>query len=262
MAERTARLIFACGALALVLSVEVSAQAPADAAVRERRATASKAEETSGGADELRKQVEAETRPAERARLQLTLAERMADAGRKAEALALLRTLLAEERFDPPFFYNVGNTFARLEEAGAAVEAYRKAVAQRRGNYARAQHNLGVVLTRLGRWEEAEAALTAAIRLENYNYAEASYSLGRLHALRGEAGLAIEQWATTLRLKPDHAPSAVALARALAEDGDPARSLKVLDDFAARFVRLGKAVPREIEVARGELGAASNVAAE
>ncbi|HEV2862443.1 MAG TPA: tetratricopeptide repeat protein [Pyrinomonadaceae bacterium] len=269
MADRTARLIFACGALGLALSVEASAQqqAPADAAVRERRAGVQKVEETkaegtSGGEDDLRRQLADETRPAERARLQRELVERAAADGRKAEAVALLREMLAEERFDPPFFYNVGNTFARLDEPGPAAEAYRKAISQRRGNYARAQHNLGVVLTRLGRWEEAEAALTAAVKLENFNYPEASYSLGRLYALRGEAGLAIEQWANALRLKPDHEPSAVALARALAEDGDPPRALKVLDDFAARAAKLGKAAPREVEIARGEIVAASNVAPE
>ena len=78
----------------------------------------------------------------------------------------------------------------RPSNANAWGLAYGKAVAQRRGNYARAQHNLGVVLTRLGRWEEAEGALRAALRLENDTYAEASYSLGRLHALRGETDLA------------------------------------------------------------------------
>ncbi|HLM55812.1 MAG TPA: tetratricopeptide repeat protein, partial [Pyrinomonadaceae bacterium] len=183
MADRTARLIFACGAVALALSGGASAQrAPADAAVRERRVVAPKVEETkaegtSDGEKELRRQLAAETRPAERARLRRELVERTAADGRRAEAVALLREMLAEERFDPPFFYNVGNTFARLDEAGAAVEAYGKAIAQRRGNYARAQHNLGVVLIRLGRWDEAQAALSAAIRLENYNYAEAGYSL-------------------------------------------------------------------------------------
>ncbi len=261
------RFIFACGlaALALVRAGEARAQAPtAGEAVRERRAaveTAAKAEAASEGADGLRERLSAETNPAERARLQRELADRLAAEGRKDEAVALLRSMLSEERFDPPFFYNVGNSFARLDEAGAAVEAYRKAVAQRRGSYARAQHNLGVVLTRLGRWEEAETALSAALRLESFAYAEASYSLGRLYALRGEAGLAIEEWTRTLRLKPDHTAAAVALAGALAEDGDPAQALKVLDDFAARVSRREAGVPREVEIARGEVLAAANVAA-
>jgi tetratricopeptide (TPR) repeat protein len=215
-----------------------------------------------GGLDELRARIATASVGAERARLQHALVERLTESGARAEAVELLRSMLAEERFDPPFFYNVGNALARLGESDAAVEAYRKAVAQRHGNYSRAQHNLGVVLTRLGRWEEAEESLTAALRQESYTYAGASYSLGRLHALRGEAGLAIEEWRRTLRIEPGHAGAAVALARALAEDGDPARALAVLDDFGARLTRRGAAVPREVTVARGEIVAAANVAAE
>ncbi|HEV3468231.1 MAG TPA: tetratricopeptide repeat protein, partial [Pyrinomonadaceae bacterium] len=202
--------------------------------------------------EELRARIEAEKDKAARARMQRELVERLTAAGRTAEAVASLRAMLAEERFDPPFFYNVGNQLARLGESGSAVEAYRKAAGQRRGGYARAQHNLGVVLIRLGRWQEAEEALTTALRLESFNYAEASYNLGRLHALRGEAGLAIREWARTLRLKPDHAPAAAALARALAEDGDPKEALAVLDSFSARLARRGLPAPPEVVSARAE----------
>src|SRR2546423_11607879 len=154
--------------------------------------------------------------------------------------------MLSEERFDPQFFYNTGNALARMGESEAAVEAYRKAVAQRRGNYARAQHNLGVVLTRLGRWEEAEEALTSALKLESFTYAEASYSLGRLHALRGESGLATAEWTRTLRIKPDHTDAAAPLARLLAEGGDTTQALAVLDALEERLKRRGAEAPREI----------------
>ena len=233
-----------------------------DAAAKDAASEDGAAKKDEGGADELRAQLASAADASERARLQHALVERLTKSGERAEAVELLRSMLAEERFDPPFFYNTGNALARLGESDAAIEAYRKAVAQRRGNYSRAQHNLGVVLTRLGRWEEAEESLTAALRQESFTYAEASYSLGRLHALRGEAGLAIEEWQRTLRIKPDHADSAVALARALAEDGDAVRGLAVLDDFGARLSRRGAVVPREIALARGEIVAAANVAAE
>src|SRR5215213_2282152 len=200
--------------------------------------------------------------PAERARQRQALAGRLAASGNRAEAVALLRSMLAEERFDPAFFYNTGNALARMGESEAAVEAYRKAVAQRRGNYARAQHNLGVVLMRLGRWEEAEESLTAALKLESFTYAEASYNLGRLHALRGETGLALAEWARTLKLKPDHADAAVALARLLADGGDTPQALAVLDALGESLSRRGLEAPREIAVARGEIIAASNVVGE
>ncbi|HEX6186203.1 MAG TPA: tetratricopeptide repeat protein [Pyrinomonadaceae bacterium] len=245
-------------------------------AVRERRVesaesarsaekSAEKSETTSDASDAeletLRAQAEAAASPAERGRLRLSLAERLAGAGRGAEAAQLLRSLLAEERFDPQLFYNAGNALARLDQSVDAAEAYRKAIAQRRGNYSRAQHNLGVVLTRLGRWEEAEEALRAALRLESNTYAEASYSLGRLHSLRGDAALAAAEWERTLRLKPDHASAAVALARTLAEGGEDERALALLDAFGSRAQRRGDAVPREVTVARGEIVAEANLAA-
>ncbi len=215
-----------------------------------------------GEVEGLRARIASEKDGAERGRLRRALAERLASEGRRGEAVELLRAMLGEERFDPPYFYNTGNTLARLGESSAAIEAYRKAAGQRRGNYARAQHNLGVVLMRLGRWEEAQAALTAALKLENYAYAEASYSLGRLYALRGEAGLAINEWARTLKIKPDHADAAIARARALAEDGDPEEALALLDAFGERFARggAGMPLPREVSVARGEIVAARNIA--
>ena len=219
---------------------------------------------TGGEADieSLRARIASAPEGAARTRLQQELVERLTRAERRTEAVELLRSMLAEQRFDPQFFYNTGNALARLGESESAIEAYRKAVAQRRGNYARAQHNLGVVLIRLGRWEEAEAALSAALKLENYTYAEASYNMGRLHSLRGEAGLAIAEWTRTLRLKADHADAAVALARALAEDGDPEAALAVLDTFGTRLSRRGASVPREVTVARGEIVAYANVAQE
>ncbi|HYE14068.1 MAG TPA: tetratricopeptide repeat protein [Pyrinomonadaceae bacterium] len=275
---RRAALTLASSALALAawapsaLAQDAAAkEGSGDVLVRERRASkeGAKAEaaasaetpaDDEAGLEELRARAGAEKNAQERGRLQRALVERLTAAGRKAEAVSLLRGMLAEDRFDPPFFYNTGNALARLGESEAAVEAYRKAVAQRRGNYARAQHNLGVVLARLGRWEESEAALTAALKLENYTYAEASYSLGRLHALRGEAGQAIAEWERTLRLDPSHSAAAVARARALAEDGDPEAALEVLGAFASRASRSGGGVPREVAVARGEILAAAHVA--
>lgn len=199
---------------------------------------------------------------AERARLQHAVVNRLVETEHQTEAIDELRAMMREERFDPPHFFNIGNALARLGDSHTAVEAYRKAVGQRRGNYARAQNNLGVVLIRLGRWEEASEALSAALRLENGNYPEASYNMGRVYALRGEAGLAIREWTHTLYIRPDHADAAVALARTLAADGQHERALAVLDSFSTRTTARGAIVPRLIAVTRGEIVAASNVAVE
>ena len=217
------------------------------------------------GISELRAQIKEARSDSDRAYLQRSLVNLLADRGREAEAITELRAMTREERFDPAGLYNIGNALARLGDSGAAVEAYRKAISQRRGHYSRAQNNLGVVLIRLGRWDEAFEALAGALKVESYTYAEASYNLGRLYALRGETGLAIREWSRTLSLQPAHADAAAALARAYAEDGNPERGIRVLDAFTARLSGRsqnggGGATPRIITVTRGEIIAARNAA--
>ncbi|MDQ1611682.1 MAG: Tetratricopeptide repeat [Pyrinomonadaceae bacterium] len=212
--------------------------------------------------ERLRAEIKDAKPGAERARLQRTLVERLVALKRQPDALDALRLMIHEDRYDPPFFFNTGNALARLGDASAAEDAYRKAISQRRGNYSRALNNLGVILIRQGHWEEARETLAAALMQENFTYAEASYNLGRLHLLRGEADLAIREWLRTLRLEPAHAEAAAALARAYTEDGDPSRGVSVLDAFVARSTRTGAGVPREISDARRELVASAAAKAE
>jgi len=88
------------------------------------------AADTKAGADaeveSLRARADAASSPSERGRLRQSLAERLAEVGRRAEAVEVLRAMLAEERFDPPFFYNAGNALARLGESDAAADAYQR----------------------------------------------------------------------------------------------------------------------------------------
>jgi len=254
-AETTrARRANAPAAAAATSPAPVEATAATGAASVETDAKATEAE-----LDKLRADIKAASATTERARLQRALVERLTELDRNADALTELRLMLREDRYDPAFFFNTGNALVRLGDAGAAAEAYRKAISQRRGNYARALNNLGVVLIRQGNWDEAQQTLTAALMQENYTYAEASYNLGRLYLLRGEAGLAIREWRRTLHLEPAHAEATVALARAYTEDGDAKRALAVLDNFIARSTRSGASVPREIADVRRELVDAANV---
>jgi len=214
---------------------------------------ASKSKGVEGELERLRAEIKDAKPGADRARLQRALVDRLVALKRQPEALDALRLMIHEDRYDPPFFFNTGNALARLGDASAAEDAYRKAISQRRGNYSRALNNLGVILIRQGHWDEARETLAAALMQENYTYAEASYNLGRLHLLRGESDLAIREWLRTLRLEPAHAEAAAALARAYTEDGDAARGISVLDSFVARSTRTGAGVPREISEARREL---------
>jgi tetratricopeptide (TPR) repeat protein len=190
-----------------------------------------------GGGDRLaslRAQIAEAKTDADRWRLQRTLVDYFVALGKEREAVAELRAMARTEKLDPVYFYNTGNALARLGATEDAVEAYRKAIEQRHGNYARALNNLGVLLLRQGEWDKAQESFANALRLENSRYGEASFNLGRVYAARGEADQAIREWNRTLSVAPDHADAAAALARAYAEDGSPERGISVLERFAAR----------------------------
>ncbi len=161
----------------------------------------------------LREQSDAAPSGPERVRLQLKLADQLVAADKKAEATTELHAITNADVFDPQGFYNVGNALARLGDFDEAVNAYRKAIDQRKGNYSRALNNLGVVLLRQGRWDGAYDAFMAALKLENFHYAEASYNLGRLYSARGESDLAIREWRRALAVDPEHIAAAQALSR-------------------------------------------------
>lgn len=166
----------------------------------------------------LRTQLEGASLIQDRNRLQLKLAEELVKTGQKREALVELFAVLNMNGFDPVGFYNLGNAFARLDESEAAITAYRRAIEQRRGGYSRAHNNLGVVLLREGRWDEAYDAFISALKLENFRYAESSYNLGRLYAARGQSDLAAREWRRAIYVDPKHDAARQALARGDNED--------------------------------------------
>jgi tetratricopeptide (TPR) repeat protein len=160
----------------------------------------------------LREQIEGASIPSDRIRLQLKLADLLAAAGKKTEALAELQLIANSSAFDPVGFYNLGNSFARLGESEAAMAAYRTAIEQRKGRYSRAHNNLGVLLLRAGEWDQAQDALLSALKLESFRYAEASYNLGRVYAARGQTDLAAREWRRAMVVDPDHDAAKQALA--------------------------------------------------
>ena len=161
---------------------------------------------------EMRTQIEAATTDPDRIRLQLKLAELLVNTGHRSEALKELEGIAKSGAFDPPGFYNLGNSFARLGETVSALGAYREAINQRRGKYSRAYNNMGVILMRDGRWDEAYDAFIEALKIERFHYAEASYNLGRLYAARGQKDLAAREWRRAVTVDPQHDAAARALA--------------------------------------------------
>ena len=73
----------------------------------------------------LRDEIEAAATPAERIRLQLKLADLFVSTGHQPEALKELDAVANSGAFDPPGFYNLGNSYARLGQSDAAIAAYR-----------------------------------------------------------------------------------------------------------------------------------------
>lgn len=163
----------------------------------------------------LRDEINTATNEQERARLQLKLVDHLVSAGLKQEAIAELKVMSEEDRFDPQGFYNIANAQVRLGEWQAALKSYRKAIDQRKGRYSRASNNLGVVLMREGQWDEAYEAFMSALRQESFHYAEASFNLGRLYAARGENDLAVREWQRAVKVDPEHEAAAKALSNTL-----------------------------------------------
>jgi tetratricopeptide (TPR) repeat protein len=166
----------------------------------------------------LRDEIDAAATPQERIRLQLKLADMLLANGKRTEAVAELRSITTVEVFDPQGFYNTGNALARLGDTDEAVNAYKKAIEQRKGRYSRALNNLGVVLMRVGRWDESQDAFLDALKVEGFRYAEASYNLGRLYASRGQTDLAVREWRRALAVDPEHKAAAQFLANAGTHD--------------------------------------------
>ena len=201
----------------------------------------------------LRDQIDAEENATEKSRLQMKLVELLSASGDREKALLELRQMSAEERFDPVGFYNIGNAMARLGDASGAIGAYRKAIDQRKGRHSRALNNLGVVLMRQGRWDEAQEALLNALRLENFRYAEVSYNLGRLYSSRGEHDLADREWRRALAVNPEHSAAAQALAAGRPEGritvaAAPRRTVKTPD--SSRPERVATTASRPPRVAK------------
>jgi tetratricopeptide (TPR) repeat protein len=98
-----------------------------------------------------------------------------------------------------------------------AIDAYRRVVAID-PSYAAAWNNLGLLLHRLGRYDEARSAYAAALR-ESAACAEAAYNLGSLSEDTGDVEEAIRCYRRALDVSPDYADAHFNLAGALSRAG-------------------------------------------
>ncbi len=100
---------------------------------------------------------------------------------------------------------------------GEAIEAYRRVV-KMDPTYAAAWNNLGLLLHRMGQYEEARVSYGAALE-QDPQCAEAAYNLGSLSEDCGDVEKAIAHYRRALELSPDYADAHFNVAAALARSG-------------------------------------------
>jgi tetratricopeptide (TPR) repeat protein len=98
-----------------------------------------------------------------------------------------------------------------------ALDAYRRVVAID-PTYAAAWNNLGLLLHRMGNYDEARDAYATALE-QDPNCAEAAYNLGSLDEDRGDVEHAVACYLRALDLSPDYADAHFNLAATLARAG-------------------------------------------
>jgi len=109
---------------------------------------------------------------------------------------------------------------AQWEEA---IEAYRRVVAID-PSFAAAWNNLGLLLHRMGRYDDARAAYASALE-HDPQCREAAYNLGSLQEDCGDVEDAIRDYRRSLAMSPDYADAHFNLAAALARSGRHAEAV-------------------------------------
>ena len=123
--------------------------------------------------------------------------------GRRAEAEAAYRNVLAVEPAQPDALHLLGVIAHQAGDNERAVDLIRRALAAN-PEFAEAHSNLGAALRQLGRDTEAEAALRESLRLRPESAATHN-NLGNLLSGSGRYEEAAASFREALRLQPDYA---------------------------------------------------------
>ncbi|VXC70230.1 YaiO family outer membrane beta-barrel protein [Massilia sp. 9I] len=109
--------------------------------------------------------------------------------------------------------YEQARSLANTVQPELALAAYNALLARSPGNVD-VLLGRGIVLSRLERWSEAEADLTAAAKASP-DYADVWFALGNLHQWQGQSAKAAEAYGRAAALRPDDAAAPAARDRAL-----------------------------------------------
>jgi Tfp pilus assembly protein PilF len=139
--------------------------------------------------------------------------------------------------------------WAQLQNWESSAALWTHALEVTTGNNV-AYNNLGNVLAKQGKFDDAIAQYSEALRIKP-DYAFAHNNLGRVLASQGRAGEAIEHYSQALRIEPDYADAHNNLGIVLADQGklDQAiahysRALHIKPDFADAHNNLGIALAK------------------
>jgi protein O-GlcNAc transferase len=184
-------------------------------------------------------------------------------AGNYAVALTVLERACLIDRRPAPVHFGLGLCRLGLGQPGAAVQAFRDAIA-RNPAFPDAVNNLGVAHDRLGQQPEAAECFRRAVAMRA-DYADAHRNLGDCLRRLGDADGAVAALQRAAQLQPQDASLAADLGGALLESGDTAAAAKWLEralqldpNGAGAAANLGEALRLLNEPVRAE--AAFNLA--
>lgn len=179
--------------------------------------------------------------------------------GHPTEAAADWRRLTLFDPGHPQAWRNLGDAFQAQGDAGApqAIDALQRAV-RLDPNQAEVHHDLGVVLRRAGRLDEAVGSLVRAIAVKA-DLAPAHMNLGNTLLERGDDDAARDSLRRALALGPASPEYWYNFGNALYAHGDPLRALHAY----RRSARLGLALARlRVATVLSDLGRLAETEAE
>jgi len=141
----------------------------------------------------------------------------------------------------------LGLTYQARGDLAKAEEYLRRAI-DRKPDYGDAHNNLGVLLAKQKRWDEAAREFEAAAGNVFYTTPEwAYYNLGEVERMRKEPARAEEAYRRSLRANERYAPAYIGLAALLGEKGKwdeaeavLARCVQLLPEYAPGWMELGR----------------------
>lgn len=162
-----------------------------------------------------------------------------------AEAEQFFNLVYGQDTIAPQSYFYRAKIASRKEELKEAIDLYRKAIETSGNNYAEAYHNLGILLKRSNKTDEAIAAYEQAIKLRP-NYESAWYNLGLAYRSQARNNEAISAYEKAILINPIATKSMYNLALLYADIGNNDRAIRLFEniidvdpDYAKAWYNLG-----------------------